>query len=115
MYREIYKNWVLQILQKPNEMKLLLSAENKELGIRYYDERNIYKEKITEYHTHSSLFGCKTKEEHSTRYLEEETLQDAIKDLKGIVEVAYLIEQKLRKNIKQVEIKWGCGVLDNDK
>lgn len=110
MYKEEYKNWVLQIMPNPSDLKtLLLSAENKELGIRYFDKRNVYQEKITHMETHTNLFGSKTTTTHHTNYLIEETLKDAIRDLKAIVESACIIEQQLRKNIKQFEIKINYG------
>ena len=108
MYKEVYKNWEIEIIPTPNDISTItMIAKNNELDLRYYNTRKIYQNEITKYTMYVGNFSqvAYGKPYISKTFLTSETIQDAIKDLKGMVDFCSLCEEKLRKKIKQYEIK----------
>ena len=108
MYKEVYKNWEIEIIPTPNDISTItMVAKNNELDLRYYNTRKIYQNEITQYTMYVGNFNqvAYGKPDIRRTFLTSETIQDAIKDLKGMVDFCSLCEEKLRQNIKQYEIK----------
>lgn len=117
MYEELYRGWKLTILPTPNDVSTItMCIKNDELDLRYYNTRKVYQHEITQYTVYVGNFNQVAfgKSDTSIHFLEGETIQDAIRDLKGMVDFFYLCEEKLKKNIKQYEIKVSYGVLEDE-
>lgn len=112
MYKEVYKNWEIEITPTPNDISTItMIVKNNELDLRYYNTRKIYQNEITQYTMYVGNFSQVAYGNPDTRrtFLTGETIQDAIKDLKGMVDFFYLCEKNLKKNVKQYDIKISYG------
>lgn len=109
MNRKIdYKGWTITpIFDCATNKEVHIIISNKNIGIAHNLTRKCYKTNTEFIRVHSNIWGSKTETEYSTTYHEHETMVDLIEEAKNIVDMYGMMKEKILKDTKIIESKYG--------